>query len=332
MYACIDLGSNSFHLLVGEWVDGRIEIIERCSEKVQLGDSVLSTGSISPEAFQRGILCLQHFKSIMDQYPLERYWALGTNTFRVTDNADELVQAAAALGIDISIISGVQEAVLVYAGVITALPLTDVHRLVIDIGGGSTEIIIGKNYQRLLTESMAIGSVAWRDSFFSENINDVAGLERQMDEAASAAKLVFESVAYGVNRITWTEAYASSGTAKMLTLICEAHGYSKGRIELTALRTLKQKMLQAIANGTELSGLKERRRDLLLAGWSVMVGFMDAHDVSAINFSATALREGMLDFMVKNKKTLQTMDQSDLPKVSYANRRSISDCKSSGDS
>lgn len=85
MYACIDLGSNSFHLLIGEWLDGRIKIIERCSDKVQLGEAVHETGSISAEAFQRGTSCLQHFKTLMDHYPLERYWALGTNTFRVTE-------------------------------------------------------------------------------------------------------------------------------------------------------------------------------------------------------------------------------------------------------
>ena len=177
MQACIDLGSNSFHLLIGEWENGSIRIIERCSEKIQLGEDVGSTGMISADSFQRGLQCIQHFKSLMDRYPLSQYWALGTNTFRVTDNASEFIDAASELGIDISIISGVQEAVLIYAGVITALPETDTHRLIIDIGGGSTEIIIGSAHTRLLTDSLKIGSVAWRDRFFGEQIASAKSLE-----------------------------------------------------------------------------------------------------------------------------------------------------------
>lgn len=318
MYACIDLGSNSFHLLIGEWLDGRIEIIERCSEKVQLGEAVGETGGISTDAFQRGISCLQRFKSLMDQYPLERYWALGTNTFRVTNNASDFILAARNIGIDVSIISGVQEAVLIYAGVITELPAIDSQRLIIDIGGGSTEIIIGRQHTRLLTESMAIGSVAWRDRFFSGDGRDKVELEAQLDAAVAAAAQIFSRVAAGVSKAGWTEAYASSGTVKMLMSICEANGYGEGQIELKALQALKQDIIASIAHETELAGLKERRRDLLLPGWSVLVGLMQAYAIESINFSATALREGMLDFMAKNKKTLRVMQESGLPAVSNA--------------
>lgn len=320
MYACIDLGSNSFHLLIGEWEDGRIPIVERCSEKVQLGEGVRETGLISAEASQRGLTTLQHFKFLMDQHPVQQYWALGTNTFRVSANAQEFIEAARPLGIDISIISGVQEAVLIYAGVITSLPLSDNHRLVIDIGGGSTEIIVGKGHERLLTESMAIGSVAWRDSFFTDSKMSQAENEKQMDAGVAAARQVFSTVAAAVQKAEWSEAYASSGTVKMLTLICEAHGLGRGQIQLHALRQLKPIIAGCIANSTELPGLNERRRDLLLAGWCILVGLMESYRVETINFSATALREGMLDFMVKNEKTLQAMERSNLPEVSYSER------------
>ncbi len=319
MYACIDLGSNSFHILIGEWVDGRINIVERCSESVQLGEGVRSTDLISPAAFQRGLECLQHFQTLMEQYPLEQYWALGTNTFRVTDNATAFIQAAQQIGIQVSIISGVQEAVLIYAGVITSLPETDNHRLVIDIGGGSTEVIIGFKQTRLLTESMAIGSVAWRDRFFSTPCQDLEMLESQLDAATIASRQVFAKITPGVDKASWREAYASSGTVKMLAAICQELGFTKGKIELHALMSLKSKILAIIAEGTELSGLKERRRDLLLPGWAVLVGLMQAYSIESINFSATALREGMLDFMVKNKKTLELMQSSNLPKVSLTN-------------
>lgn len=316
MYACIDLGSNSFHILIGEWVDGRIEIVERSSDSVQLGEDVRKTGSISAAAFKRGLDCLIHFKSLMDQYPLEQYWALGTNTFRVTDNAQDFIQAAHEVGINISPISGVQEAVLIYAGVITSLPVSDCNRLVIDIGGGSTEIIIGHKHSRLLTESMAVGSVAWRDKFFSPKTADPLLLQTQLDAATAASKTVFDGISPGVRRIGWQEAYASSGTVKMLAAICQAHGFGKGEIELQALLALRPQLISAIAKGGDLPGLKERRRELLLPGLAVLVGLMQSYSVDRINFSATALREGMLDFMVKNKKTLAVMQNSELPEVS----------------
>jgi len=317
MYACIDLGSNSFHLLIGEWEAGRIRIIERCSEKVQLGEGVGAAGVISAPAFERGLLCLQHFRILMDQYPLQQYWALGTNTFRVTANAHEFLECASKIGLNISIISGVQEAVLIYAGVITALPLSDTHRLVIDIGGGSTEVIVGKKHARLLTESLAIGSVAWRDRFFSTGPAAVPELEQRMEAAVTAAQRVFDGFSPAINKLGWSESYASSGTIKMLAAICESAG---GQIHLQVLRGLKTKLATCIARGTDLPAIKERRRDLLLPGWSVLVGLMQSYDIEMINFSATALREGMLDFMVKNEKTLGAMAQSDLPEISQARR------------
>lgn len=317
MYACIDLGSNSFHLLVGEWEAGRIRIIERCSEKVQLGEGVGVAGVISAPAFERGLLCLQHFRTLMDQYPLQQYWALGTNTFRVTGNAQEFLECASKIGLNISIISGVQEAVLIYAGVITALPLSDTHRLVIDIGGGSTEVIVGKKHARLLTESLAIGSVAWRDRFFNNDPASVPELEQQMEAAVTAAQRVFDGFSPAINKLGWSEAYASSGTMKMLAAICESAG---GQVRLQVLRGLKTRLATCIARGTDLPAINERRRDLLLSGWSVLVGLMQSYDIEMINFSATALREGMLDFMVKNEKTLGAMAQSDLPEFSQAGR------------
>lgn len=318
MYACIDLGSNSFHLLIGEWDSGRVKIVERFSEKVQLGEGVGSSGVISTQAFQRGLSCIGRFKSHMDAYPLEQYWALGTNTFRVADNADKFIAAANSRGINISIISGVQEAVLIYAGVLTALPSSDSNRLVIDIGGGSTEIIIGHGHSRLLTDSLAIGSVAWRDRYFSDPAADSDFLQKQMSEGVNAACEIFATVASGVKNLKWTEAFASSGTSKMLALICESHGYGKKEISLAALHDLKRLIADSIASKSELPGLKESRRDLLLAGWCVLVGLMETYNIETINFSATALREGMLDFMAKNKKTLQAMEQSNFPEVHSA--------------
>jgi len=200
--------------------------------------------------------------------------------------------------------------------VITSLPASDNHRLVIDIGGGSTEIIIGHKHNLLLTQSMAIGSVAWRDKFFSPKNSDRLLLEMQLDAATAASKAVFDGISIGVRKAGWEEAYASSGTVKMFAAICQAHGFEKGEIELAALQILKPQIITAISDGGDLPGLKERRRELLLPGLAVLVGFMQSYTVDRINFSAAALREGMLDFMVKNKKTLAIMQNSQFPDVS----------------
>ena len=318
MHACIDLGSNSFHLLIGEWQQGKIEIVERLSEKVQLGENVSQTGRISTAAFERGLACLRRFAHLMAQYPLQQYWALGTNTFRVTDNADAFIARAGGIGIEISVISGVQEAVLIYAGVITELPSSDIHRLVVDIGGGSTEVIVGSHHQRLLTDSLLIGSVAWRDHFFSDVSPDTESILLAMDAGRQAAIEVFAAIAPGVARCGWKQAYASSGTVKMLAAICQEQGDPAGIVSLNALRDLKPLLAYTIAEHEELAGLKEARRDLLLPGWCVLSGLMEAYQVPFVQFSSTALREGMLDFMVRNGKTFDAMTQSDFPSISSA--------------
>ena len=318
MHACIDLGSNSFHLLIGEWKQGKIEIVERLSEKVQLGENVRQTGRISPAAFERGLACLRRFADLMAQYPLQQYWALGTNTFRVTDNAEAFIASAGRIGIEISVISGVQEAVLIYAGVITELPSSDIHRLVVDIGGGSTEVIVGSHHQRLLTDSLLIGSVAWRDHFFSDVSPDTESILLAMDAGRQAAIEVFAAIAPGVARCGWKQAYASSGTVKMLAAICQEQGDPAGIVSLNALRDLKPLLAYTIAEHEELAGLKEARRDLLLPGWCVLSGLMEAYQVPFVQFSSTALREGMLDFMVRNGKTFDTMTLSDFPRISSA--------------
>ena len=318
MHACIDLGSNSFHLLIGEWQQGKIEIVERLSEKVQLGENVSQTGRISPAAFERGLACLRRFAHLMAQYPLQQYWALGTNTFRVTENANAFIASAGEIGIEISVISGVQEAVLIYAGVITELPNSDIPRLVVDIGGGSTEVIVGSHHQRLLTDSLLIGSVAWRDHFFSDVSPDTESILSAMKAGRQAAIEVFAAIAPGVARCGWEQAHASSGTVKMLAAICQEQGDPTGIVSLKALRDLKPLFAEIIAEQEELAGLKEARRDLLLPGWCVLSGLMEAYRVPSVQFSSTALREGMLDFMVRNDKNFDAVTQSNFPSISSA--------------
>ena len=143
-------------------------------------------------------------------------------------------------------------------------------------------------------------------------------LELQMELGKAAASEVFGRITPVVNRIGWQHAFASSGTVKMMAYICESHGYGERQVQLDALHALKGKLAQSISGKQNLAGLNERRRDLLLAGWCILTALMEAYQVESLDFSATALREGMLDFMVKNEKTLQAMSKSNLPAVTQA--------------
>lgn len=318
MYACIDLGSNSFHLLIAKWQKGRSQIVERFSNIVQLGEGVTQNGEISPAAFERGLLCLEQFAEVMSRYPIKRYWALGTNALRLACNSKDFIEKARLIGIDISVITGTQEAILVYLGVLSGLPASDVTRFVVDIGGGSTEIIIGSQDSRLITLSLPIGSVSWRDKYFVELSANELELERFLDRATSEATAVFQGVRDRCLDHPWIESYASSGTAKMFAAISQQLGYEEEGISLPALEAMKSQVLACAANPQLLlPGLKDRRKDLLLPGWAVLVGMMRTFTMTEISFSPTALREGMLHFMKQKGADIAMLGNDTLPDISH---------------
>jgi exopolyphosphatase/guanosine-5'-triphosphate,3'-diphosphate pyrophosphatase len=318
MYACIDLGSNSFHLLIAEWQNGSSQIVERFSDIVQLGEGVTQSGEISPAAFERGLLCLEQFADVMSRYPIKRYWALGTNALRLARNAQDFIEKARLMGIDISVVSGTQEAILVYLGVLSGLPSSDMTRFIVDIGGGSTEIIIGSQDSRFLTLSLPIGCVSWRDKYFGELPANQLELEHSLDRATSEATLVFQGVRDRCLDFPWIESYASSGTAKMFATISQQLGYEEEGISLTALESMKPEILACAADPQLLlPGLKDRRKDLLLPGWAVLVGMMRTFSMTRILFSPTALREGMLHFMMQKGADTAMLGKDTLPDITH---------------
>lgn len=302
MFACIDLGSNSFHLLIARWHNGSHEIVERFSEKVQLGEGLAGSGLISPAAFARGLVCLDTFAAALRRYPVQHRWVVGTNALRVADNAGAFLQEAAARGFQIDVVSGLEEAALVYAGVISALPDDGSTRLVVDIGGGSTELIVGRGAQQLQAHSMPIGCISWRDRWFSEKLTDATALQQRLEEATQASEAVFRTVADSLASTPWTGVYASSGTAKMLSALCSqrvAPGSPPLQVELSVLQSLEPDIIQISVNPhLTLRGLKNGRRELVLPGWAVLMGFMRANNIQVLNFSHSALREGMLNYLV----------------------------------
>jgi exopolyphosphatase / guanosine-5'-triphosphate,3'-diphosphate pyrophosphatase len=301
MYACIDLGSNSFHLLIARWHDGRHDIVERFSEKVQLGECLAETGMITSAAMDRGIACLTTFRHALDRYPITHTWAVGTNALRSAANSRMFLAKAAQLGFSIDIVSGHEEAALVYTGVTSALPESDLTRLVVDIGGGSTELIVGRAEQRLQMHSLSIGCISWRDLWFRDIPVKNRALSKHLDKANAAALNVFRPVSLQLSATPFSEVYASSGTAKMLSAVCRQFrpDASSALVTLDTLMALKPELIRAVLEpGYGLPGLKNSRRDLLLPGWAVFSGFMQATGVEKLEFSPTALREGMLHYQV----------------------------------
>ncbi|MEX0739598.1 MAG: hypothetical protein WD071_09680 [Pseudohongiella sp.] len=307
MYACIDLGSNSFHLLIARWHEGSYDIVERFSEKVQLGEGLAESGVISERAFARGMACLDTFRQALARYPIERCWAVGTNALRTAGNADLFLHKASEKGFLIDVVPGLQEAALVYAGVISALPDDETPRLVIDIGGGSTELVVGSGQRCLQSHSMAIGCISWRDIWFRDPPRTEPALSQAMDNAVTAAAEVFSGIAGKLAETPWREVYASSGTAKMLSSVCAQSGPGKRQatgVKLETLQSLKPAIMRSVLEpGFSLPGLKNGRRELILPGWAVLNGFMTACQVTDLNFSPSALREGMLHYLAQASAT-----------------------------
>ena len=303
MYACIDLGSNSFHLLIARWHKGSYDIVERFSEKVQLGEGLAESGVINQRAFDRGLACLDTFRQALSRYPVEHCWAVGTNALRMAENADQFLRKASEKGFTVDVVPGLEEAALVYAGVISALPVDETPRLVIDIGGGSTELVVGAGQHRLQVHSMAIGCISWRDLWFRNPPRSESVLSHSMDDAVNAAAEVFAGVSKALAETPWREVYASSGTAKMLSLVCaqkNQHRPLATGVTLETLQSLKVDIMRAtLEPGFALPGLKNSRRELILPGWAVLNGFMTACQVTELNFSPSALREGMLHYLAQ---------------------------------
>ncbi len=310
MYACLDLGSNSFHLLLARFEHERAVIVERFSEKVQLGEGVALDGRLTESAIRRGLDTLHHFREVISAYPAECLWSVGTNALRIADNASDFVERAHRLGFDIEVISGEKEGALVHAGVTSVLPDDERERLVIDIGGGSTEIITGQGRRYRDVVSLPMGCVSWRDRFFSdlESASPEAAIDRALKGASEAAEAILVEARQALlpDMPAMIEVHASSGTAKMLAQVGQAHGAERGIVSEATLGALSGRgVLHRLIQDPDwkLAGLKASRRDLLLPGWTLMQAFFSTFGIQQVRFSPTALREGMLVTMRQHRES-----------------------------
>jgi len=290
--AAIDLGSNSFHLQVGRVEGEQLFYLDAIKEPVRLAAGLNANKRLDGASQRRALNCLSRFGERLQGMPAGAVRAVGTSALRVARNAPEfLARARHALGFDIEIVAGREEARLIYLGVSHSLPLHQAPRLVVDIGGGSTECILGTGYEPQERESLRMGCVVYSRQFFAQGEVDRNALRL----ADTTARVEIQAVAGQFRAGAWREAVGSSGTAKALGEICRLNGHSDGAITLDGLKWLRERLLRAgNVERLELAGLKSDRKPVIAGGLAVMLALFEEFGIQAMTVAQGAMREGIL--------------------------------------
>jgi exopolyphosphatase / guanosine-5'-triphosphate,3'-diphosphate pyrophosphatase len=294
--AAIDLGSNSFHLIVVRVHEGHIQIIDRMKEMVRLGEGLTEEKRLDPAVAERALECLRRYSQRLTPLPPENIRVVGTNTMRQIHPADNFHSLAEkALVHPIEIISGREEARLVYLGVAHGLAANDDTRLVVDIGGGSTEMILGQRYEPFERESLHMGCVSMSRRFFS----DGKITPQAMREAKLACALEIRPVRNRFRDGGWINAIGSSGSIKSIGSVVTQQGWSESGITRESLDKLNQYLLECgSVEKISLKGLSEQRLPVFVGGVAVLSAVFEYLGISQMEVSSEALREGLIYDMI----------------------------------
>jgi len=290
--AAVDLGSNSFRLQVARVVEDQLYPLDSLKDTVRLAAGLTADKYLDDDACARALASLNRFGERLRGLPRDAVRAVGTNTFRVARNSAQfLQQAEAALGFPIEIIAGREEARLIYLGVARGLPASSEKRLVVDIGGGSTEFIIGAGLKPQQMESLYMGCVSYSQRFFPDGRIGKNALQ----QAELAARIEVQSIASEFHSHHWRQALGSSGTAKALADILQMNGYSEEGITPEGLARLRAAMIKAgDCNKLQLAGLRPDRVPVLGGGFSIMAAVFAELGIARMSVADGALREGVL--------------------------------------
>ncbi len=291
-FAAIDLGSNSFHMVVAKYVDGRVQIVDRIKEMVRLADGLDDKRYLDEATIERTIACLERFGQRIKELPPTHVRAVGTNTLRQARNSSEfLSRAGRALGHRIEIIAGREEARLIFLGVANTVYKNDEQRLVVDIGGGSTELIIGHDLQPRLTESLYMGCVSMTQQFFADGKINI----KRMRKAILFARQELEAIANLYRRHGWESAIGSSGTILSINKVLSLQEWGQSGITPVTLERLRDELARAgHIDNIHFEGLSASRRPVFAGGVAVLSGIVESLGLSAMTVSDGALREGLL--------------------------------------
>lgn len=289
--AAIDLGSNSFHMTLAELGPLGIKTYHREKRRVRLAAGLNEAKQLDEAAKARALDTLSVFGQILEEFQPDDVRAVGTYTFRTAANIHSLTQPALrVLPYPIEILSGTEEARLIYQGVSHDQHLAD-NTLVVDIGGGSTEFVVGERFESLLRESLPVGCVSFAQQFFADGRIS----ERAYLQAYTSARLELMPIEKGIQRLGWSEAVGASGTIRVIGQCLRAAELTDGEVTREGLRWLKRQVLKVgHVDKLTLAGLKPERRNILPPGLAILDALFDALDVQTMVHSEGALREGVL--------------------------------------
>ncbi len=292
LVAAVDLGSNSFHMLIARVHGGQIQIIDRMKEMVRLAGGLQADGKLAEDAMERGIACLTRFGQRLSGMPRGSVRIVGTNTLRSARNGTQFIKRGEkAIGHPIEIIAGREEARLVFLGVAQSEVPIEGTRLVVDIGGGSTELILGQDISPSKMESVPIGCVALMRDFFEDGVFDATRLEH----AKIRAELELSPYKAAYLKAGWAQALGSSGTARSLATVAKANGWGDGSITDEGLRKIHTAVLAAgSVEKLKLSGLSDDRKPVFVGGLIAMQAVFAALKIDQMLVSDGALREGLV--------------------------------------
>jgi len=291
-YAAIDLGSNSFHMVVANCLDDRIQTVDKLKEMVRLAGGLDEDGHLDSRVAENALECLERFSQRLKNIPLRNIRAVGTNTLREAKNSkDFLKKANKALGVPIEIISGREEARLIFTGVAYSNYSEQGQRMVVDIGGGSTEFAIGVGYEAYLTESLDMGCVTMSQRYFKNG--EITA--KRMKKAIMAARQELGLIESGFKKAGWEQCLGSSGTINSISDVIAARDNSDRTIRVEALFQLKDAVIQAgFIDKLKFEGLSDNRKPVFAGGVAILCAIFESFDIKSMQPAEGALREGIL--------------------------------------
>ena len=289
--AALDIGSNSFHYVYARLSKNNLQILHTEKYQVKLASGLDEHDVLSEEAIIRGVASLENLLSSTKNLSADNFRVVATYTLRQAKNANAFLQAAKQVfPFDIEIISGHEEARLIYQGVAQNSD-SNVQQLIVDIGGGSTECVIGQQFNVTTVASLNVGCVSLQKTFFPDEIIN----NKRFNQAIKEAKYQLESIVSRFKKKGWQQAVGTSGTIKTIYHIINAHEGINKPITRQQLQQLKTTLIKtASSKKIKLTGLKENRRDILCSGVAILIALLDMLAIKSLDYSSQALREGVL--------------------------------------
>lgn len=290
--AAVDLGSNSFRMVIARVVDGGLQMIDGLRDGVRLAASLDSGKMLSEEGQQRALATLGRFEQRIRDVPSGSVRAVGTNTLRQARNRDAfLKRAEETLGHPIEVVSGQEEARLIYLGVSHSMPASEGRRLVVDIGGGSTECVIGRGFDPELAESLYMGCVSYSQRFFPEGRID----PESMMLAETAAALELSTIRREYRSTGWSECAGSSGTIHAINTILRENDWSPRGITLDGMTKLRERIIAVDhTDRLKIKGLLKDRARVIPGGLAILMAVFESLGIEKMEVSSGAMREGVL--------------------------------------